>query len=36
MNKEILKIAFSKLCTAKAMTELYEANFTLQEREWTH
>ncbi|MFT7546092.1 MAG: 2-oxoisovalerate dehydrogenase E1 component [Gammaproteobacteria bacterium] len=27
MNKEILKKAFSKLCTAKAMTELYEANF---------
>ena len=27
MNKEILKKGFSKLCTAKAMTELYEANF---------
>ena len=27
MNKDILKKAFSKLCTAKAMTELYEANF---------
>ncbi|PTM08368.1 MAG: tungsten formylmethanofuran dehydrogenase [Bacteroidetes bacterium] len=27
MNKNILKKAFSKLCTAKAMTELYEANF---------
>ena len=27
MNKEILKKAFSTLCTAKAMTELYEANF---------
>ncbi|WP_460219866.1 alpha-ketoacid dehydrogenase subunit alpha/beta [Psychroserpens sp. MEBiC05023] len=27
MNKEILKEGFSKLCTAKAMTELYEANF---------
>lgn len=27
MNKEIVKKAFSKLCTAKAMTELYEANF---------
>jgi len=27
MNKEILKKAFSKLCTAKAMTELYEENF---------
>lgn len=27
MNKEILKKAFSKLCTAKSMTELYEANF---------
>lgn len=27
MNKKILKKAFSKLCTAKAMTELYEANF---------
>ena len=27
MNKETLKIAFSKLCTAKAMTELYEVNF---------
>jgi 2-oxoisovalerate dehydrogenase E1 component len=27
MNKEILKKGFSNLCTAKAMTELYEANF---------
>ena len=27
MNKETLKKGFSKLCTAKAMTELYEANF---------
>ena len=27
MNKETLKKAFSKLCTAKAMTELYEENF---------
>ncbi len=27
MNKEILKKAFVNLCTAKAMTELYEANF---------
>ncbi len=27
MNKEILKEAFLKLCTAKALTELYEANF---------
>ena len=27
MDKKILKTAFSKLCTAKAMTELYEANF---------
>jgi 2-oxoisovalerate dehydrogenase E1 component len=27
MKKDILKKAFSKLCTAKAMTELYEANF---------
>ncbi|WP_400081266.1 thiamine pyrophosphate-dependent enzyme [Winogradskyella sp. R77965] len=27
MNKEILKKGFSKLCTAKAMTELYEENF---------
>jgi 2-oxoisovalerate dehydrogenase E1 component len=27
MDKEILKKAFSNLCTAKAMTELYEANF---------
>ena len=27
MNKDILKKAFSKLCTAKSMTELYEANF---------
>jgi 2-oxoisovalerate dehydrogenase E1 component len=27
MKKTILEKAFSKLCTAKAMTELYEANF---------
>jgi 2-oxoisovalerate dehydrogenase E1 component len=27
MRKEILKKGFEKLCTAKAMTELYEANF---------
>ncbi|MCB0374691.1 MAG: tungsten formylmethanofuran dehydrogenase [Sinomicrobium sp.] len=27
MNKDILHQAFLKLCTAKAMTELYEANF---------
>ena len=27
MKKEIFHIAFSKLCMAKAMTELYEANF---------
>jgi 2-oxoisovalerate dehydrogenase E1 component len=27
MNKEILSRAFSKLCEAKSMTELYEANF---------
>jgi len=27
MNKQILEKAFFKLCTAKAMTELYEANF---------
>jgi 2-oxoisovalerate dehydrogenase E1 component len=27
MNKDILKIAYSNLCSAKAMTELYEANF---------
>ncbi|MDO1499683.1 thiamine pyrophosphate-dependent enzyme [Winogradskyella maritima] len=27
MNKDILKKGFSKLCTAKAMTELYEENF---------
>ena len=27
MNKDILQKAFSNLCTAKAMTELYEANF---------
>lgn len=27
MNKELLKKAFTNLCTAKAMTELYEANF---------
>ncbi|MBN4047002.1 tungsten formylmethanofuran dehydrogenase [bacterium AH-315-P13] len=29
MNKNILKKAFLNLCTAKAMTELYEANFKL-------
>ncbi|MBT8265014.1 MAG: tungsten formylmethanofuran dehydrogenase [Bacteroidia bacterium] len=29
MNKEILKNGFAFLCTAKAMTELYEANFKL-------
>ncbi|MFC4722312.1 thiamine pyrophosphate-dependent enzyme [Geojedonia litorea] len=29
MNKNLLKKAFSHLCTAKAMTELYEANFKL-------
>ena len=29
MNKETLKKAFSTLCTAKAMTEFYEANFKL-------
>ena len=29
MNKELLKKAFSQLCTAKSMTELYEANFKL-------
>ncbi|RIA10612.1 2-oxoisovalerate dehydrogenase E1 component [Flavobacteriaceae bacterium MAR_2010_72] len=29
MNKDLLKKAFSKLCIAKAMTELYEANFKL-------
>jgi len=29
VSKDILKKAFSKLCTAKAMTELYEANFKL-------
>jgi 2-oxoisovalerate dehydrogenase E1 component len=29
INKEILKKAFSHLCTAKAMTELYEDNFKL-------
>lgn len=29
MNKEILKKGFSNLCTAKAMAELYEANFKL-------
>ncbi|MBC2846466.1 alpha-ketoacid dehydrogenase subunit alpha/beta [Winogradskyella flava] len=27
MNKDILKKGFSKLCTAKAMAELYEENF---------
>lgn len=27
MNKDILSNAFTKLCTAKAMAELYEANF---------
>ena len=27
MNKNILKKGFSNLCTAKALTELYEANF---------
>ena len=27
MNKEILEKGYSKLCTAKAMAELYEANF---------
>ena len=27
MKKEILEKGFEKLCTAKAMTELYEANF---------
>jgi len=27
MNKQILKKAFSKLCTAKSMTELYETKF---------
>jgi 2-oxoisovalerate dehydrogenase E1 component len=27
MKEEILKQAFSKLCTAKAMTEIYETNF---------
>jgi len=27
MDKDILKKAFSNLCTAKAMTELYEQNF---------
>ena len=27
MNKEILQIGFTKLCQAKAMTEIYEANF---------
>ena len=27
MNKELLKKAFQNLCTAKTMTELYEANF---------
>ena len=27
MNKSILEKGFSKLCTAKAMAELYEANF---------
>ncbi|GGW68226.1 pyruvate/2-oxoglutarate/acetoin dehydrogenase E1 component [Winogradskyella epiphytica] len=29
MKKDILKTGFSKLCTAKAMAELYEANFKL-------
>lgn len=29
MNKDVLKKAFANLCTAKAMTELYEANFKL-------
>ena len=29
MNKKILKQAFSHLCTAKAMTELYEENFKI-------
>jgi len=29
INKDILKKAFSHLCTAKAMTELYEDNFKL-------
>jgi 2-oxoisovalerate dehydrogenase E1 component len=29
MDKEILKKAFSNLCTAKAMTKLYEVNFKL-------
>ncbi|MGM5468659.1 alpha-ketoacid dehydrogenase subunit alpha/beta [Flavobacteriaceae bacterium LMO-SS05] len=29
MNKALLKKAFSHLCTAKAMTELYEDNFKL-------
>jgi len=28
-SKEILKKGFQLLCTAKAMTELYEANFKL-------
>ena len=27
MNKDILKKAYNHICTAKAMTELYEANF---------
>lgn len=27
MDKKTLELGFSKLCTAKAMTELYEANF---------
>ena len=27
MNKEVLKKAYKKLCTAKAMTDLYEENF---------
>ena len=27
MKKDILKKGFQNLCTAKAMTELYEANF---------
>lgn len=29
MDKKILKKAFSTLCTAKSMTELYEANFKI-------
>ena len=27
MNKELLQKAFANVCTAKAMTELYEENF---------